>query len=581
MKSLREALADYDSAQLQALAHKRGLPPPGGRSREAIAAFAEALLSPAAVAIAVDDLSAAERAALETLLAAGGKLEARKFTRQYGEVRAMGSGRLLREKPWEAPANPTEGLWYRGFIFRGFHHTLSGPEEVFFIPTDLQAALPLAPPEKPAFAVSLAPAPAHILPGGGLLREDLFTLLVYLQTEFVRLSAEDALPPAHRRAIQRAFAFHPLPAESPPPPPAREAADHWFDLILHLARRMDFLRKQGRRLKLHGAAVKTWLQQSAWEQLRRAQDAWRTDPTWNDLWHIPGLHPKPTGWENSPMLGRSRILHYLSLLPDGEWIGLKTFVEAVKQTEPDFQRPGGDYQTWYIYDAEGKPLMGFEHWDAVEGAFIRHLITDLLFAMGVVELGAPGEGLLPAVFQITPLGRAFLSPETASAPPAAPPSPLRIHPTDFTVRVPAAASLYDRFQLARFANLVRRDEKGTLYRIDRRSYRKAMAQSITLEQILAFLKRATGGRTPLPLVEAMRTWERRAGAVRLERLTVLRVAEEEVVPELLNHPRIGPLLGLPLGPKAILVPEKNLAPLRKLLTEEGYFDLPEEGNMPQ
>jgi len=31
------------------------------------------------------------------------------------------------------------------------------------------------------------------------------------------------------------------------------------------------------------------------------------------------------------------------------------------------------------------------------------------------------------------------------------------------------------------------------------------------------------------------------------------------------------LLGPPLGPRAILVPEKNVARLRKLLMELGYF----------
>jgi len=558
MKSLKDALVDYDIAQLQSLAHKRGLNPPKIRSRETLDTFAEELLSPASIAIAVDSLSEEERAALERLASAGGFLEARKFARLYGPIRAMGSSRILREKPWESPANPAEGLWYRGFIFKGFYHTLNGPEEIIFIPDDLSALLSLTPAKKPSFQVSLSPNPAHIIPSTLTAREDLFTLLVYLQSNFVRPPSDDTLPDNHRQAILAQFRFQP--------------SDPWFDFIFHLARRMDFLRKQGRRLKLNSQGVKEWLQKSHPAQAQQLQDPWRKDPTWNDLWHIPGLHPKATGWENSPMLGRSKILGYLAQLPADEWIGLDTFTKAIKRTEPDFQRPGGDYQSWYIYDADGNALMGFEHWNEVEGRFIEYLITITLFALGVVELGAPAADLPPTTFKITALGQAFLSPGTTPMPPPpSGPTALRVSPSDFTVRVPANASLYDRFQLARFARLLRREPNMVIYQVDRQSYRGALEQSITVEQVLAFLNRATRSQTPLALVESLRKWDRRTGAAKLERLTVLRVNQEDMLPELLAHPQIGPLLGQPLGPQAILIPEKNITEVRKLLMALGYF----------
>jgi len=157
-----------------------------------------------------------------------------------------------------------------------------------------------------------------------------------------------------------------------------------------------------------------------------------------------------------------------------------------------------------------------------------------------------------------------------------PPSPagvsaLRINPQNFLVRVPANASLYDRFQLARFARLLRREAEQVIYQIDRQSYRDALEQSINVEQVLAFLNRATRSQTPLALLESLRRWDQRSGAVKLEPLTALRVNQDDMLPELLEHPQIGPLLGPPLGPRAILVPEKNVAPLRKLLMELGYF----------
>ncbi len=564
MKPLKEALIDYNLAELQAIATKRGASPPQTRKTEAIAALADELLSPASVAIVQQDLSAEEMEALRSIVAAGGFIETRKFARTYGAIRKMGANRLQREKPWEKPVNPAESLWFRGLIFKGFHHTVHGPEEVIFIPTDVQQSLPFPAPKNTAIHWEIAAAPTVELPHTVIAREDLFCLLVYLQNHFVHLAPDDTIPAEHRLAIRQTFCMANAAEDT-------SAAQHWFDFILHLARRMDFLRKQGRRLKLHTDTVRDWLKSPTIQQIFALQQIWRTDPTWNDLWHIPGLKPKPTGWENSPLLGRSRILHYLSLAPTDEWLAIDGFVRAIKTVEPDFQRPDGDYESWYIYDEFDTPLMGFDHWDDVEGRLLRYLLTVTLPALGVVMLGAPGETLPASVFKISPLGNAFLHPDTPLPPKPDTAMYIRINPTDFSIRVPRGISLYRRFQLARFAALEKRTSTAIHYRITRESFQQAQEQSITVEQILGFLKRATNAQTPLPLVDTLHRWEKRTASAKIERLTVLRVTDADTLTELMQHADIGKLLGAPLGPTAALVPEKNLAAVKKLLHQHGYL----------
>ena len=64
------------------------------------------------------------------------------------------------------------------------------------------------------------------------------------------------------------------------------------------------------------------------------------------------------------------------MVPAGEWVSVADFIDAVKATDPDFQRPGGDYESWYIRDAgSGAYLTGFESWDRVEGELLRALLT--------------------------------------------------------------------------------------------------------------------------------------------------------------------------------------------------------------
>jgi len=567
---VKDALVDHNLVLLEAIAEKRGVPAPKSRGREAILAMADALLSPASVAIALADLSEAEQAALNALLRHGGRMNTRDFSRDFGAVRPMGAARLRRDTPWRSPDNPAEGLWYRGLVFSAFLHTADGPEEYVFIPADLRAQLPAPPAESMPFQVPLASQPAQIWPSRVPAIEDVFTLLVYLQTHFVRLSAQDTVPPTEQSAIQSRFSH--LPTDRPPKEQSR-AERFWFDFVLNLARRMDFLRKQGRRLKLNSPAVKDWLQQPAWEQSRRLQRAWRTDSGWNDLWHVPSLVPKETGWENSPMRARAKILDYLSLVSPGEWVAFEAFAQAIKTADPNFQRPDGDYQSWYLYDEQGQPLMGFEHWEAVEGALIRQMIGGTLFALGLVDVGATHATAEPSVFRLTALGEACLNPDRPTQPPdPGPARRIKISPTDFSVQVPAAAGLYDRFQLARFAELFSRGEKTHRYQITRQSFLAALEQSIALEQILAFLNRVTGSNIPLPLVDTLHNWNRRTGSVKLETLRVLRVNHPDILKELSVHPQIGPLLGPPLDATSVVVSEKNLARLKSLLVQFDFLE---------
>ena len=565
MKSLRDAIIDYDLVLLQGIATKRGLEPPARRDAESLALFCDSLVSPVSVAIALDDLSAQEREALNNLMAAGGLLEALKFSRLYGQIRAMGPNKLRRETPWQSPASPAEGLWYRGLIFKGFRHTVNGPEEVVFIPDDVQSLLPNQPAKVTSFQVSLASAPTITLPARQTLREDFFTLLVYIQMNRVKLNQDQEISESDQRGMLSQFSQTDFEDDA--------TAHRWLLLVIHLARRMNMLLRQGQQLKLNSEPVRAWLEKESEAQLRQLQNTWRSDPTWNDLWHTTGLYPKDTGWENSPLLGRSKILSYLAQLPGGEWVSFNQFIKAIKTNEPDFQRPRGDYQSWYIYDKAGKPLMGFEHWEAVEGRLIRYILGTILFALGALELGAPARTLAPTAFRITPLGERFLDPDTPSkAPPAKNPPPLRINAANFIVRVPNEASLFDRFQLARFAALQRREELRAIYQISRQSYLAALEQHITPEQIQAFLSRATRDQVPLALVEAMHNWSRRRDSVKLESLTLLRVSDPDMVSELLNHREIGPLLDQPFGKRGILVPEQHVDQVRGLLVQYGYLD---------
>lgn len=580
MKLLHQSLIDYEMAQLKAIADCRAVPLNTPNHAEAANLLAKALLSPAATAIVLADLSEAEHDALQALLNHAGRIERPRFVREYGVIRPMGPARLERERPWKNPVNPAESLWYKGLIFKAFQVTDQGNLEIMYIPDDLLELLKISEeagdtadspaiaegnaPDVATLTVSQTPAPTLVSRVQDRLRENIFSLLVYLQITPVRLTRKAQLASKDKEALSECLLPPLLPAHS------REAE---LEFLLHLGQRAGLLIVKHDRLRPDRDPTRAWLQAHPRQQARTLQHTWRADPTWNDLWHVPGLSPQPTGWENSPLLARSKILDYLAQTeaPADAWLSINDFIATVKRIDPDFQRPSGDYDSWYIQDADGRYLMGFENWDKVEGALIRYFLTHLLPYLGIVELGSAAETASPNCFRITPGGTAFLAGRPVNPPFDKMPAVLRVN-ANFSVSVPAQASLYDRFQLARFAALDRREAHRVVYQITRTSVGRAMRNGVTVDQIAAFLSRATNNQTPLKIVEALRTWGQRRDSVQIERVTLLRLRDEQLLAELRDHPTLRPLLGQAIGPNAVLIPADNVAEVRRLLTEWGYLE---------
>jgi hypothetical protein len=218
--------------------------------------------------------------------------------------------------------------------------------------------------------------------------------------------------------------------------------------------------------------------------------------------------------------------------------------------------------------------MGFEHWDAVEGALLRYLISGPLHWLGAVDLGFGAASGEPTAFRLAETGLAFLglAPLPEEEPGRGPASPDLVVGDDFTVRVPLDTSLYTRFQLARFGDFLGREAGGVRYRLSPQGLARAQGGGITPDQIIAFLIRASGDRAPARVLDDLRSWAERSGSVRLEPGVVLRVDRPETLGALRREPAIARLLGEALGPQTVLVPRANVKQIRRWLLEQGYLE---------
>jgi hypothetical protein len=553
MASLQRFLADYDMAMLRALAQARGLELASNRQAEAADRLAAALLEPLSLRVALARLSGDARRALDALIAAGGKVRSAQFGRDFGVVRPTGPSRLERETPWQTPANPAEELFYQGLIFRAFDRDAGGPGEFLFIPSDLLALLPPPKVEPPRFSVETVPAPDRPRDGGRALLQDLFAYLVHLQLHDVRPYVDGRLGRRDLAELRCRLAD----------PDERRLA-----FLRHLAMRLGFVVRQGEFLRLDAAPVKGWLAASPDAQSLLLAEAWRDDPTWNDLRHVPGLaFDEETGWQlrNDPVATRQALLVLLGRCPLDAWWTVPSFVAAAKQVRPDFLRPDGDYDGWYVRDtATGTYLAGFEAWERVEGALLSDLLTGALHWLGAVAAGTSEAG---PVCRLTATGACLLGlaePE-AEAPPA---PPITIRP-DFRVEVPAPPNLYTRFQLERFADLESADP--CRYRLTVGALGRALARGLRVEQVLAFLQQASEQRVPGSVTAQLRLWAGRYDSVQLEEMALLRVKSERVMKELSMLPETRALIEQVLTPTSALVRRKDLPRLRHELQSLGYL----------
>jgi hypothetical protein len=333
-------------------------------------------------------------------------------------------------------------------------------------------------------------------------------------------------------------------------------------------------------LRLAAGPVKDWLTVSPARRLATLQSGWRKDPTWNDLCRVPSLvcdEKVPWLQHYDPVAVRYEILSLLARCPQDRWWSLASFIQSVKATQPDFQRPNADYTRWYLRDAQsGEYLSGFESWDKVEGALLADVVRGPLRWLGVLAVAEHATGIacrLTESGQRLP-GLAAPEAEEVQSP------PIVVHP-DFRVVVPAPVNLYACFQLERFADPLVPVPQGLAegmpwtYRLAVGALGRALERGIRVEQILAFLRQASGDRMPANVAGQMRLWAGRFGQVQLGEVVVLTAKSERVLKELSVLPETRPFIGQLLTPTTALVRKQDLPRLRQALFELGFLSPPE------
>ena len=533
MPDLFDSLLKQDIGHLHIVAELWGLEL---RSTEADAAreeLAVSLLEPDLVVELVDSLSPEANAAINALVNTGGRIPWPTFTRKYGEIREAGAGKRDREKLYLNPTSTTEILYYRALLARAFFDTQKGPQEFAYIPDDLLSLLSIEEEDQQENAeemveqvepIGRAASPGEKgqdIPANDSILDDATTLLAAL-----RVGIEPPETKIPTKTLQSLLQAANLLKESTPQP----------------------------------EPVKAFLESPRTEALTMLQAAWLESDSFNELWQMPTIVCEGE-WKNQPQETREFLLNLLNVIPEGKWWSINAFLRDIKQKYPDFQRPAGDYDSWFIKRvSDGQYLRGFASWDQVDGALVRYFITSILYWLGQVDLCIADGATEPTSFRV-------LSSES----PIAGKEDKKINiSSQGLISIPRLAPRVVRYQVSRFCEWEQPKEDVYRYRVSTNSLAKAKEQGLKVEHLLALLTRHSDAGVPPSLIKALKRWEVNGTEARVQTQVILKVSKPEVLEEM-RKSRAAKFLGEVLSPTTVVIKGGAVQKVMEALTELGLL----------
>ena len=541
MPDLNQSLQNRDIGHLRIVAGLWGVELKSGETDAALNELSTAMLNPKQVGEIMEALPVEAKSALRVLVEAGGKIQAAKYARRFGEIREVGPGRRDREHVYLNPISPAEILFYWALVAQAFFDTPSGAQEFTYIPDDLLGLLqhkgneehegkegsgmaftPVASEEsEPLGRPASQEEREHPLPVCDHLLDDATTLLAA-----IRMGQQS---PATHIPVRVVTEF-------------LSAAKIIVDGIPQIEPVRDFLEAQ---------------RETALEELI---NAWKASESFNELRQLPGLLCEG-GWTNQPHVTREFLLNLLYVIPENKWWSLPAFLRAIKEKYPDYQRLAGDYDSWFIKrEADGVYLRGFTHWEAVDGALIHYLVTGPLFWLGIIELAIPTDREVVTAFRITNNKSHSTNAEVS-----------KLHvSSQGKISVPRLFPRAKRYQIARFCEWDEAKEEEYRYRVTTGSLKKASEQGLKVGQLLSLLAKNAAAEIAPAFIKALKRWELRGTEARVEVQTILKVGSPEVL-DRLRKTKAGRFLGEALGPVTAVIKPGAQAKVLAALAEMGLM----------
>lgn len=536
MPDLLQTLQGHDLGFLRMTAAAWGFDLDAPDAKTALPLLVDAIRDARLAKEVVESLPDESQTALQTLVENDARMLWAAFTRRFGEIRPFGPARRDRERPDLNPVSTAEVLWYRALIGKAFFNLPPAePQEYAYIADDLRDLLPVFPAEAPQ-APGRPASPAEtsqVQPASTRILDDSCTLLAALRMGIKESEVESnwLVPASHLRTLLEAAGL--LDTSGKPIP----------------------------------ENVRSFLEIPRPEAMLHLADAWQQSSLFNELRLIPEITCEGE-WENNPLQARKTILDQISLTPADTWWNINSFLTGIKEQIPDFLRPAGDYDSWFIRrKSDGVFLRGFVSWEEVEGRYLRYLLTGPLHWLGMLDLTGSLSGQAEA-FRFSKWGVDLWN---HTSPKGLPEENGKLHlTTSGHLRLQPGFPRPARYLLARFCLWGGEKDGEYRYRINPGSLQRAREQGLNTGHLLVLLKKHGAHPLPPPLLSALERWEKFGPQASLENVNLLRLATPDLM-NALRKSKAARFLGEALNPTTVIVKPGGEDAIQAALAELGHL----------
>ena len=539
MPTISDTLQDYEIDQIEMIAEQWGIEDDIDPHKNIRKQIVDLLNNKNLFLDVIYALSPHERTALQFVLDEGGKISASQFMRAYGVIREMGAAIREKDRPDRSPASIAENLFYKGIIGLSFFNEGDEVKEYIFLPEEFIK-----------FLKFIQDNPSQIITPPTLSRENVSHII---STSDKILDQICSLLAALRGSVpsNEISRFIPLPL---------------FHFLSALLQSQAVIHKDSSILDT--SKIKDFLTSERSTSFSDICFSWMKDELINELKMLPDIIFEGN-WKNDPIKTRKFLLEIIAKLPPKKWFRIPDFIDWMYQKHPDFQRSGGEYNTWFIRDAASNSyLNGFENWHRVEGEFLHYFLTGPLFWLGILDLAVVEEGEQPFAFKKSKWSNKLLEKK---------PIEYKTHEiSEFILQkngailLPIHSQRELHYQIARFCVWEETQHKHYRYRISLKALRRAKTQHISIGQIKTLFEKNAKKPIPRNILTALDKWDKNQSQIHLERLILIQVDSPDILDQIEKSPAKR-YINERINATTATTSPNNIHRLEDALIEMGYF----------
>jgi hypothetical protein len=317
--------------------------------------------------------------------------------------------------------------------------------------------------------------------------------------------------------------------------------------------------------------LSTWLNTTVWSEmdmLRRQETEIRVR---RNLAHISF---KPQDLYREWRSSRQMVLRFLSMIEEGQWVGVQSFLRTIWQIAPDLLHPHAEPSVWWLESNRTRKQFGatFEDWQDSAGRFVLAVLQGPLYWLGAVQLGYHDDR--PVAFRVTPVGsfalhrRSVIVEQEQKAIPAG-----AVQLTDdLTITVvPGQVPT----QLHELLHLIGQLETTTpdefVYRITADGVLRALGEGQTIDRVLGALTRWLGKAPPASWRSKIVAWSENYGKLHIyDDITLIELADDYALHELLSNTSLRDHLVYEFSPRLVAVRPEAVDDLVQEMEKRGY-----------